>query len=77
MDRFMSTSDRRNSFVLVASDGEEGSGLWVIKVLLIFRIIVSGSTESRKCALSRYTEVARSSDTVSETLAYVFPKVEY
>lgn len=56
-DRFGTAGEWRKSSVLENSDGREGGTLWVAKVLLIFRIIVTGDSESSEYAFLQHMEV--------------------
>lgn len=47
-DRFGSSRDKTNSFMLVSSGREEASSLWVAKILLMFRIYPRESIRSQE-----------------------------
>lgn len=44
--------EKRNGFVLMAGDWEEGDERWVLKVLLLFKITVKNVSEIQEYAFS-------------------------
>lgn len=48
IDKFESSVGMKKSFVLVSDCEEDGHGLWVEKVLLLFRIDFRGSIQIRE-----------------------------
>lgn len=60
--------------MLVAGGGKKGSGLWIAMVLLLLRISVKGSNESREYRISQYLIVISPIEIVEKTLAYVYSR---
>lgn len=70
--------DKRNSFMLVAASVEEGEGLWVPKILLLFRLSLRGDSEIWDYSFLQYMEVMYpidTEDTTDGTLGYVCPRL--
>lgn len=57
--------------MLVSGGREEDGSLWVVKVLLLFWIIVTGSIDIQECAFLKYKEMTRPKDTVNGTFGCV------
>lgn len=68
---FGDAGEKRNRFVLVGSGGSEVDGLWVAKILLLFRMNVSVNSESRKYSFLSYMKVTNRIDTEDITLGFV------
>lgn len=71
---FRSSGEKHYSFVLIASDEQEGNWLRIVKLLLMFRMIIKESSESWRCSVLQYMEVTYPTSAVAETVAYAFLK---
>lgn len=67
-DNFGTSGVCRNSYVLVSGGGYKGEGLWVAKVLLLFRMNLGGEEVGKEYAFLQYMEVSRPVDVIEETL---------
>lgn len=65
---FGSSDDRRNSFVLVIADEKDSGCLWVAKVVVLFKMIVRGSNESKEYSDLQYIIGLRLIDRLYKTL---------
>lgn len=54
MEIFRCSWENKNNFELVSGSGEDSGGLWVGRVLLLFTVDVSGSSESQINAFLQY-----------------------
>lgn len=70
-DSFCSSGDK-NIFMLVSGGGEEGVSQWVPEVLLLFRIDVRGSSESKEYSFLQFMKVTCLMYAVDETLQMVW-----
>lgn len=71
-DRLKSSGDNRNNFVLCCGGGENGCGLWGVRVLPCFRITVEGSKKGEKDAFLQYVEMTRLIHMEDDTLRCIF-----
>lgn len=67
---YVSFGVKKNRFVWVSGGEEEGSDLWVAKVIQLRRISFRGSNESREFAFLQFMNVSRSIDTMYEPLGF-------
>lgn len=65
------SGDKRERFVLVSDGGEEGGGLWVAEVLLLYGIDVREINKSKQYVFLDYMDVTRPMDMVHKTLGCV------
>lgn len=70
-DSFGSSVEKHNSLVLVSVRGKEGGGLWVAKVLLLFRINVTKRNENVTYSFLQYIEVKHRIYIVDDTLGFI------
>lgn len=70
-DNFWTSGVSRNRYVLVTGGEDKGEGLWVAKVLLLFRMNLGGEEVGKEYAFLQYMEVSRLVDVIEETLNFV------
>lgn len=61
----------KNSFVLLSGGRKAGGGLWVAKILLLFKICVIQSNQSQECMFLQDIEVKGSIGMVDDTIGSV------